>query len=121
MPRSNFVVTDGIIQWYDGPEWDAVVQESFKDSAPGLEATAQANAPWEDQTGEARAGLHTSVDNADGVVSLALEHGVDYGLWLEVIQNGKFAIILPTLEQQSPAIVAEATERVREARKGRNL
>lgn len=121
MPRSNFTIQDGILQWYNGPEWDAVVEEVFQEQAPGLEAIAQANAPWEDRTGEARAGLHTSVGNEDGVVSLALEHGVDYGLWLEVIQNGKFAIILPTLEQQSPGIIAKATERVREARKGKNL
>jgi hypothetical protein len=121
MASSRFIVRDGIIEWYEGPEWDKVVEDSFKEAAPGLEATAQANAPWEDQTGEAREGLHTTVGNADGTVTLALAHGVDYGFWLEVIQNGKFAIILPTLEQQSPAIIAEATKNVRDARKGRNF
>lgn len=59
---------------------------------------AKANAPWQDRTGDARRGLNVSVDGDGDSIFLQLFHTVDYGLWLEVIQNGKFAIIMPTLQ-----------------------
>ena len=60
---------------------------------------ARANAPWEDRTGNARNKLTTEVSgDSYGQISITLEHGVDYGYWLEVIQNGRFAILQPTIE-----------------------
>lgn len=59
---------------------------------------AKTNAPWADITGDARAGLGVEVGSDTGNVWLQLFHTVDYGLWLEVIQSGKWAIIMPTLE-----------------------
>jgi len=56
------------------------------------------NAPWTDRTGDARAGLDVGVDHDGENVDLQLFHTVDYGLWLEVIQSGRYAIIMPTLE-----------------------
>lgn len=61
-------------------------------------AYAKANAPWTDRTGDARRGLNVSVDGDGNTITMQLFHTVDYGLWLEVIQNGAFAIIMPTLE-----------------------
>lgn len=62
---------------------------------------ARANAPWEDRTGDARAGLNVSVDSDGDSIVMQLFHTVDYGLWLEVIQSGRFAIIMPTLQDFS--------------------
>lgn len=62
---------------------------------------ARANAPWEDRTGDARAGLNVSVDSDGDSIIMQLFHTVDYGLWLEVIQSGRFAIIMPTLQDFS--------------------
>jgi len=59
---------------------------------------AKANAPWTDRTGDARRGLDVAVDNDGNAITLQLFHTVDYGLWLEVIQSGRFAIIMPTLQ-----------------------
>ncbi|MGX9924108.1 hypothetical protein ACWIG4_30140 [Streptomyces sp. NPDC002248] len=66
----------------------------------GVEALeyAKANAPWEDRTGDARDGLDVDVDDSGNTIVLSLFHTVDYGQWLETIQNGRFAIIMPTLE-----------------------
>lgn len=59
---------------------------------------AQDNAPWADRTGSARQGLDVDVYQEGNEIVLELFHTVDYGQWLEVIQNGRFAIIMPTLE-----------------------
>ena len=63
-----------------------------------VEGYAQANAPWDDRTGEARANLTAEVTTEGDSVLLILSHGVDYGQWLETIQSGRLAIIMPTLE-----------------------
>jgi hypothetical protein len=65
---------------------------------------ARANAPWEDRTGDARAGLDVDVRWEGEVIVWEMFHSVDYGLFLETRWNGKFAIILPTLEMFAPEI-----------------
>lgn len=116
--QSTMIIEDGIIAWFDGPEWDAVAEEVMKESARRVDAEAQANAPWEDRTGDARSGLTADVTNQDGIVELTLYHTVDYGLWLEVIQNGRFAIIMPTLEGNGAKIFSDAADAISNAREG---
>jgi hypothetical protein len=65
---------------------------------------AKENAPWADRTGDARVGLDTSVELEGHVIVWQMYHTVEYGQWLETIQNGKFAIILPTLEIYAPKV-----------------
>ena len=122
MPRSpsKYLIDDGIIVWFDGPEWDEVVEDHFNTAANQLEQIARDKAPWADRTGDAREGLTTEVENDNGEVVLTLFHTVEHGLWLEVIQNGRFATIMPTLEQEGPRIFRNAEARVKYARKGRN-
>jgi len=66
---------------------------------PRVEAYARENAPWTDQTGNARSGLHAVPFHepliAHGVI---LSHSVPYGIWLEVRFDGKYAIIVPTIK-----------------------
>ncbi len=111
-------IQDGIIHWFNGPDWDEVAEDAFKDSAQQVQSYAQDNAPWEDRTGDARSGLTTEVNNEDGVIILTLFHTVEYGIWLETIQNGNFAVIMPTLESQGPAILRETEARIAQARSG---
>lgn len=115
---SKITIQNGQIAWFDGPEWDDVVQGVFEIAQESVEENAKANAPWEDRTGDARAGLQTRVVKAQGSISLFLEHTVEYGLWLEVIQNGRFAIIMPTLEAMAPEIFLLAGEAANESRHG---
>ena len=70
-----------------------------------LETYAKENAPWEDRTANARQTLHALVDDlAKDVVALYLSHGVTYGLWLEIANGGKYAVIWPTIEAHLEAI-----------------
>ncbi len=117
---ANWVIQDGILAWFDGPEWDDVVLEVFQDAAPRVADAARDNAIWEDRTGDARAGLSAQAIKVDGAIYLTLFHTVSYGYWLEVIQSGHFAVILRTLEEQSKAILREAATQVRSARRGDN-
>lgn len=109
MPRrSGIFWFNGQLAWFNAfdPEGDA--EAVFEDWAPQVEAYAQANAPWADNTGDARAGLVAEVSSQGGEVTLSLSHSVDYGQWLETIQDGEYAIIMPTLEHFAPQIFAEA-------------
>lgn len=82
--------------------------EAFEGLSEQVLAHAQAYAPWEDRTGEAREGLGVEVYEENGDVYLDLFHTVDYGLWLETIQNGRFATIMPTLETYAGQLFADA-------------
>lgn len=65
---------------------------------------ARENAPWDDQTGDARSGLDASIDEHGGEYVVTLYHSVDYGQWLETIQSGRYAIIMPTIEKYAAEI-----------------
>lgn len=121
MANARFILEDGIMAWFDGPEWNDVVAEVFSKYAPEVEADAQSNAPWEDRTGDARRGLTADAKELGGIVVLTLSHSVDYGKWLETIQNGRFAIIQDTLDKYQGRVFGDAAAAVRVARKGRNL
>lgn len=88
----------------------AEVQERCLKLAEDILAYAKQNAPWQDRTGDARAGLDVDVSESGGAIYIQLYHQVDYGLWLEVIQNGRFAIIMPTLEQFSGTMIEVVSE-----------
>lgn len=83
----------------------AAVQAIADYFAPVLEADAKENAPWTDQTGNARQSLHAFTKGlGEEAVELYLAHGMDYGKYLELRWQGKYAIIWPTLEQHIPAV-----------------
>ena len=89
-------------------------------SAARMEAYARLNAPWQDQTGDARAGLVTEVAVNGAVITITVAHSVDYGKYLELrwptgtlpatldgfdlelAGAGKYAIIWPTMEAEIP-------------------
>lgn len=120
MPRAGIIVHDGI-----GPMLDYLVihtgtqvTEAMERGAERVEEYAKANAPWTDRTGDARQGLTARVYEEFGEIVLELAHSVDYGYWLELIQNGRFAIIMPTLEVLGPQIIREAGGRVLDLDRG---
>jgi hypothetical protein len=88
------------------------ITTAMEEGAEEIEAYGQANAPWDDRTGAARDGLTAEVDFEDGEVVITFYHSVDYGLWLELIQDGRFAIIMPTLEYLGPQIIERAAGEV---------
>jgi hypothetical protein len=68
-------------------------------------AAMKTKAPWTDRTTNARNGLHAGTDHTgSGAIgftthTITFAHGVDYGIWLEVANNGQYQIIMPTVVQ----------------------
>jgi hypothetical protein len=113
MSESAYHLDDGILAMLEGdPKGGA--REVFEHYAGVILAYAQDNAPWGDRTGAARAGLGVVVEELEGggAVGLSLYHSVDYGYWLEVIQSGRFAVIMPTLEMFAPQVFEAAGGKV---------
>lgn len=74
------------------------VDEACAASALHGEAYARMNAPWSNRTGAARASLRgeSTVKGASGEITVG--HGVDYGIWLEVANAGRYGIIPQTMQ-----------------------
>jgi hypothetical protein len=67
---------------------------------PRIETDAKHNAPWTDRTSNARQTLAAFGYKKSPITwALVLRHWMDYGKWLELCNGGKFAIVLPTLQQ----------------------
>lgn len=83
-----------------GNSLNASRKKSMEKLAEQMEAYAKRNARWRDRTGDARARLHgVAVHNDRQQTSTAyLGHGVGYGVFLETMQGGSFAIIMPTIQ-----------------------
>ena len=65
------------------------------------------NAPWTDRTGNARSGLFSVAEMAArDLVSIYVSHGhtVEYGVFLELCNGGRYAIVQPTVERWLPEI-----------------
>lgn len=71
-------------------------------TATAMQNDAKANAPWTDRTGNARTGLFgtSEADFAKKVVTIYLSHGaiVSHGVFLELAHNGRYAIIMRTMQ-----------------------
>ena len=107
MSFSGILVVDGISAFFAINHLDNA-EEAMQREAENVEDYARENAPWTDQTGSARAGLIAEAERQGTELVLTLAHSVDYGVWLEVIQNGRFAIIMPTLEHFGPEVAHRA-------------
>lgn len=88
--------------------------EIANDFADELVQYAVENAPWEDQTGDARAGLQAAVYIENGQIQIDLFHTVEYGIWLEVRWGGRYAIIIPTIEHMGPKLLDKMNNMISE-------
>ena len=73
--------------------------------AQKMEAYAKPNAPWTDRTGNARLRLHGEHERTNDELRIIISHGVDYGIWLELAHEKRFAILLETLTEVSPEVI----------------
>ena len=73
--------------------------------AKKLEASAKANRPWTDRTGIARQSLNGDSEWVGNKVRVSLSHGVFYGIWLELCNEGKYSIIMPTINKEAPKVM----------------
>lgn len=71
------------------------------------ETQMRQQAPWTDRTGAARRSLSGVAErSAPGRVRVVLGHGVEYGMYLEKKNAGRFAIVDPTIRQTGPEWLA---------------
>ena len=69
-----------------------------QEGAKKFENHAKKNRPWTDRTGMARKSLNATTEKRNNGIRITLAHGVDYGLWLELAHEKRFAIVKPTIE-----------------------
>lgn len=75
-------------------------------AAKKLGGHAKKTAPWTDRTGAARNRLEGTTQPMPTAIRILLAHGVDYGLWLELAMEKKYAVIQPTIDLKSGEIFA---------------
>ena len=83
-----------------------IVGTTMKFYEPQVENYAKLNAPWTDQTTNARNGLIASSGKEGGSHYIVLAHQVPYGIWLEVRWGGKYAIIMPIIDVYGPKVMS---------------
>ena len=83
---------------------DMAVKMYANVKAKDLESYSKDKAPWTDRTGTARKTLNGSVSKIENGYRITLSHGVDYGMWLELAHEKRFAIVRPALELKAPEI-----------------
>lgn len=68
----------------------------------------KSNAPWTDQTGNARQGLKGEpYGDGKSTFGVVYFHQVPYGIWLEVKHSGEYSIIVPTVQVMGPEIMKQ--------------
>jgi arginase family enzyme len=72
--------------------------------AAQLEGQAKDAAPWKDRTSNARNGLLGKAIVHPSKVVITLGHSIEYGIFLELARQGKYAILKPTIDKNVPAI-----------------
>lgn len=84
---------------------DIAVKLYADTAAITLQNFAQKHAPWTDRSGRARQTLKGYRENRANGYRINIAHGVDYGIWLELAHEKKYAIIPDTINQCSPQIM----------------
>ena len=76
-----------------------VAVRAFADTgAIKMKSYAQNNAPWVDRTGAARGRLNSYTQDRGDIIRIVVAHGVDYGIYLELANEKKYAIIPQTIQ-----------------------
>ena len=86
---------------------DLAVKMFAETNAKVMESDAKIQAKWTDRTGDARKRLRGYVEEMPTGYRIVLAHGVDYGLWLELAHEKRFAIVEPIVRLTSPYIMQE--------------
>lgn len=79
-------------------KFEVALEMKAKQYADQLQTDAQTNAKWQDRTGEARRRLRGSYEVVSNGYKLTLAHGVDYGIWLELAHEKRYAVIMQVIE-----------------------
>jgi hypothetical protein len=70
-----------------------------------IEQHMKDTAPWTDRSSNARQTLTARVEDAvTDMIEIQLRYGVDYGIYLELANGGRYAIINPSIDLYGPQI-----------------
>jgi hypothetical protein len=124
----------GIIWFWPTKEMEKAIRENYAafsaalyrlgvNTAGIMVGHARDTAPWEDRTGNARSGLFTAVEGfgqrlvnyggrgetmrvgKDELV-IVLGHTMEYGVYLELSNQERFAVVIPTIRAKAPEFMA---------------
>ena len=97
MVKGTKQVTDNLNKWME----DRLrgIEEFNKFTGSKVQTESRATARWKNITGNARQGLTGNTSKKGTRFFINLFHKVDYGKWLELANDGKFAIIEETLNK----------------------
>lgn len=84
-----------------------------QEGAKKFENYAKNNRPWTDRTGHARQRLVGWVEMFSNKVRIHIGHGVDYGVYLELAHEKRYAILQPTVNALSKEILEGFKELMR--------
>lgn len=83
-------------------------------AATAMQNDAKNSAAWTDRTGNARTGLFgtSEADFAAKVVTIYLSHGavIDYGVYLELANSGRYAVVMRTMQAHYEPLMAQLRE-----------
>lgn len=91
---------------------DVAIRMYAEQSAVRLQNYAKEHRKWTDRTGHARQRLEGSVHPIQTGYRIQLAHGVDYGLWLELAHEKRFAVIEPTIQYVGPNEIIPGLEKL---------
>lgn len=89
---------------------DTAVRVYGMTAAAQMESDAKDNAKWTDRTGAARQRITGRLEKYSKGYRIKLAHGVDYGLWLELAREKRYAIIEPTILYSGTFVVMPGFE-----------
>jgi hypothetical protein len=84
---------------------ETAIYLKLETEAKSLEDYSKQHAPWTDRTGQARRSLNASIATITNGYRITLAHGVDYGKWLELAHEKRFAIVMPTIKAKGDEVV----------------
>lgn len=84
---------------------EAALRMYAETAALKLQNYMRDNARWTDRTGQARQRLTGTVTKVTSGYKITLAQGVDYGIWLELAHEKRFAIIQPTILANSNEVM----------------
>ena len=83
------------------------------EGAKKFENYAKQNRLWTDRTGQARQRLTGWVEMFSDKIRIHIGHGVDYGIYLELANQRRFAVLQKTVNAVSPEILEGFSELTR--------
>lgn len=80
-----------------GTKSEIAIRMYAQEGAKKFENYAKLNRPWTDRTGHARQRLTGYIETNPTNTRVYISHGVDYGKYLELAHEKKYAILLKTV------------------------